>query len=84
MSTAEQHVVIVTGAARGIGAAVRPAAEGPAVAMLDVNESTCKDTATQIPVQCIGNPDAIVAFSTGDAADFVSGQALHVAGGTLN
>jgi 3-oxoacyl-[acyl-carrier protein] reductase len=50
MSTPEQRVAVVTGAARGIGAAtaVRLAAEGRAVAVLDIDESACKDTVEQI------------------------------------
>jgi 3-oxoacyl-[acyl-carrier protein] reductase len=50
MSTTEQRVAIVTGAARGIGAAtaIRLAAEGRAVAVLDLEESACKDTVQQI------------------------------------
>lgn len=42
--------------------------------------------ATQIPVQRVGNPDDIanaVAFFTAEAAGFVSGQVLYVAGGPL-
>ncbi|TDC25632.1 SDR family oxidoreductase [Streptomyces sp. 8K308] len=50
MSTTEQRVAIVTGAARGIGAAtaVRLAAEGRAVAVLDLAEENCADTVAEI------------------------------------
>ncbi|TGA95168.1 3-oxoacyl-ACP reductase FabG [Streptomyces sp. MZ04] len=50
MSTTEQRVAVVTGAARGIGAAtaVRLAAEGRAVAVIDLDEAACKDTVAKI------------------------------------
>ncbi|MCI0386265.1 3-oxoacyl-ACP reductase FabG [Streptomyces sp. CNQ085] len=50
MPTTEQRVAIVTGGARGIGAAtaVRLAAEGRAVAVLDLDESACADVVEKI------------------------------------
>lgn len=50
MSTTDQRVAIVTGAARGIGAgtAVRLAAEGRAVAVLDLDEAACAQTVEKI------------------------------------
>jgi 3-oxoacyl-[acyl-carrier protein] reductase len=43
--------------------------------------------ATQIPVARVGEPEDIanaIAFFTGEAAGFVSGQVLYVAGGPLD
>ncbi|MFR9676481.1 3-oxoacyl-ACP reductase FabG [Streptomyces sp. TR06-5] len=53
MSTSEQRVAIVTGAARGIGAAtaVRLARQGRAVAVVDLDESACKDTVETITAE---------------------------------
>ncbi|SFD09054.1 3-oxoacyl-ACP reductase FabG [Streptomyces aidingensis] len=50
MSTTEPRTAIVTGAARGIGAAtaVRLAAEGRAVAVLDLDEKNCRETVERI------------------------------------
>ncbi len=50
MSQASQRVAIVTGAARGIGAATacRLAADGHAVAVLDLKEGDCADTVDAI------------------------------------
>jgi 3-oxoacyl-[acyl-carrier protein] reductase len=49
-SSAGQRVAIVTGAARGIGAAtaIKLARDGFAVAVVDLDESNCKDTVEQI------------------------------------
>ncbi|MFB9518183.1 3-oxoacyl-ACP reductase FabG [Streptomyces purpureus] len=68
MSTTEQRVAVVTGAARGIGAAtaVRLAAEGRAVAVLDLDEAACKDTVEKITAA--GGKALAVGCDVSDAA----------------
>ncbi|MBO2458086.1 3-oxoacyl-ACP reductase FabG [Actinomadura violacea] len=67
MST-ERRTAIVTGAARGIGAAIarRLAADGMAVAVLDLEESACADTAASITEQ--GGTAMAVAADVADEA----------------
>ncbi|MEU8542292.1 3-oxoacyl-ACP reductase FabG [Streptomyces sp. NPDC048717] len=68
MSTTEQRVAVVTGAARGIGAAtaIRLAAEGRAVAVLDLDEAACKDTVEKITAA--GGTALAVGCDVSDAA----------------
>ncbi|GAA2620353.1 3-oxoacyl-ACP reductase FabG [Streptomyces axinellae] len=68
MSSTEQRVAIVTGAARGIGAAtaVRLAAEGHAVAVLDLDEAACARTVDTITGQ--GGKALAVGCDVSDAA----------------
>jgi 3-oxoacyl-[acyl-carrier protein] reductase len=72
-SSAGQRVAIVTGAARGIGAAtaIKLAQDGFAVAVLDLDESTCKDTVEQITA---GGGRAI-----GVGADVANGELVTAA-----
>lgn len=64
----DQRVAIVTGAARGIGAATagRLAADGFAVAVLDLDESACAGTVTAI--EAAGGRALPVAVDVGDRA----------------
>ncbi|MFI1972408.1 beta-ketoacyl-ACP reductase [Streptomyces cinnamoneus] len=68
MSTTEQRVALVTGAARGIGAAtaVRLAAEGRAVAVLDLDEAACADTVEKI--EAAGGKALAVGCDVSDSA----------------
>ncbi|WP_330176964.1 3-oxoacyl-ACP reductase FabG [Streptomyces sp. NBC_01498] len=68
MSTTEQRVAVVTGAARGIGAAtaVRLAAEGRSVAVLDLDEAACAETVGA--VTAAGGKALAVGCDVSDAA----------------
>ncbi|MEV4130734.1 3-oxoacyl-ACP reductase FabG [Dactylosporangium sp. NPDC049742] len=67
MTDTQARVAIVTGAARGIGAAtaLRLAADGHAVAVLDLDEGACKDTVEQI--QAAGGRALAVGADVADA-----------------
>ena len=88
MSQETQRIAIVTGAARGIGAgvAVRLAADGMAVAVLDLDEGDCADTVKEI--ETAGGRALAVGADVSktdqvEAAGYVSGQIIYVAGGPL-
>ncbi|MCP9960265.1 3-oxoacyl-ACP reductase FabG [Streptomyces somaliensis] len=68
MSTTRQRVAVVTGGARGIGAAtaVRLAADGRAVAVLDLDEAACGDTVAA--VAAAGGTALAVGCDVSDAA----------------
>jgi 3-oxoacyl-[acyl-carrier protein] reductase len=83
-----QRVAIVTGAARGIGAAVatRLAADGHAVAVVDLDELSCKSVATAIAdnggtavaVAADVSDEASVADATAAVADQLGGPTILV------
>ncbi len=75
----DQRVAIVTGAARGIGAAtaLRLAADGLAVAVLDLDEASAKGTADA--VEAAGGRSLAVGADVSDAEQ-VAGAVERVAG----
>ena len=77
MTTDQQRVAVVTGAARGIGAGVarRLAADGMAVAVLDLDESACAPVVEEIAA---ASP-RLQAMSLG-AADFAASMGMATTG----
>ncbi|HEY8286630.1 MAG TPA: SDR family oxidoreductase [Chloroflexota bacterium] len=90
----ENKVALITGAGSGMGLAAAQAfaAEGAAVALVDINESAVRTTAERLvaaghkeqPIGRLGRPEEVasaVLWLCGPGASFVIGHALAVDGG---
>ena len=81
--TPPEHVVaIVTGAGRGIGAAIaeRLGADGMAVACLDIDEATAKETADRLTAQGVRAAGFAADVSDEDAVERVVGEVVETLG----
>ncbi|HET9760387.1 MAG TPA: SDR family NAD(P)-dependent oxidoreductase, partial [Nocardioidaceae bacterium] len=78
----EQVVAIVTGAGRGIGAAIaeRLGADGMAVACLDIDEATAKQTADRLAAQGVRAAAYAADVSDEDAVERVVGEVAETLG----
>ena len=78
----EHLVAIVTGAGRGIGAAIaeRLGADGMAVACLDIDEATAKQTADRLAAQGVGAAAYAADVSDEDAVERVVGEVAETLG----
>ena len=78
----EHLVAIVTGAGRGIGAAIaeRLGADGMAVACLDIDEATAKETADRLAAQGVRAAAFAADVSDEDAVERVVGEVVEALG----